>query len=125
MSGAEELLSEIIALQRELLSNLKLEEQSLLDKDAKLVSAFHGSSLEMKKKIRALKLKFKKSIDESLLTENVEYTTLKEQQESLDKKIKEMGKSNKKILSSHPTLTLLPEDKEDKKRHLLLEEDSG
>ena len=96
MSLIEEVMSDIIALQRELLSNLKLEEKSFLEKDINLTSSLQGIFLELKKKISSKKTKLKKIVSDSCEELSVEFLNLEEQQVSLDRKIRELVKSNKR-----------------------------
>lgn len=124
MSLIEEILSEIVTLQRELLTTLTIEEKNLMDKQPSYPPTFQSSIIEIGKKIRHHKLKLKKLLDGNKEEESVEHTTLKEQYESLDKKIKDIVKSNKKLRMKNPMLELFPEEKEEQKRRLLLEEDT-
>ena len=123
MSSLEEILSELICTLRELLAGLKLEEKSLLAGDLKMASTFTLGHQELKKKVQTLKTQLKK-MSPQICPDDLEKTTLIEQQLSLEKKIHQVTKANKK-LTQNPSFTSLltqPQEIPKTKKHLIVED---
>ncbi len=125
MSSIEELFTEIIALQRELLSTLKLEEKYFIEGKQKQAETFQEEMFSLKKQIRTLRNSLKIALSNEK-SDDVGQTSLQEQHETLKKKINELTKSNKKISQSPSPLTPQPEEKQEPKKpkHLLLEDET-
>ncbi len=125
MSNVENLLTELVSTLRELLASLILEEKMLLSGELKHASSFQMTQGDLKKKVRALKLKMKKMTCD-VTDDEVGQATLLEQQESLEKKIRELSKTNKSLFQSPIFPPLIPESQETSKpkKKVLLEGDS-
>ncbi len=122
MSHVESLLTELVFILRELLATLILEEKVLLSGDTKLAYSFQITQGDLKKKIRSLKIKMKKEVCNED-DDEVQQATLLEQQESLERKIRELSKTNRQLFQSPSFPSLMPEPAKPQKR-VLLEGDS-
>lgn len=119
MSPLEDTITEMIALMRECLAHLKFEQECLrLGEYARATSLREEHAL-MRKKIRLLKHRAKrhKERDELLETDSLI--------DSLERKMREYNKWNKK-LHDHPIFPSMIQEAPEipKKRHLALEEES-